>query len=272
MIRFIAGLIIVIIANSAVGQVPELAKLKRAAESGDPEAQYQYAQKCSAGGERRTWLLQAANQGHGTAQDQLAWELNWSLFATYFPTDPLRSSHLRSKSAQMRDALAWAALAADKGFGQSRLLLALAYANGYMVQTDLVEAYKWFLLSDRSSIAAGITRGQLKDRLLKTMPIEAVQAGERRAASYQPGQTASTIYRQLFLPLLKLNGTATMNGQTVSIINGKPAKPGEQVELSIEGTTIRLRVVRADKNSATVTLPPNREEIVLRTGGAVLSP
>jgi hypothetical protein len=272
MIRAIIALGVLLTAASAFCQVPELARLKRAAESGDAEAQYQYAQKFSAGGERRNWLLAAAKQGHGGAEDQLAWESNWHLFTTYFPADPLRSSHLRKNNAQMRDAIAWAALAADKGFPQSRLILAYAYANGYVVETDLVEAYKWLTLAKNLPLMASVSSGGLKDRLVKSMPLEAVRTAERNAAIYRPGQTLPTIYRQLIVPQLKLNGTAVINGQTVAIINGKRAKQGEQVELAIDGTTFLLRVVRTDKNSVTVTLPSISEEIVLRTGGAVLSP
>jgi hypothetical protein len=134
------------------------------------------------------------------------------------------------------------------------------------VQTDHVEAYKWLQLSSDLSLTAGITRNQLKDRLLKAMPLEAVQAGERRAAAYQPGQTPSTIYRQLFLPLLKLNGIVTRNGQTVALINGIQAKAGAQIDVVTDGTTIQLRVVRIETSSVVATLPPMTEEFVLRSG------
>ena len=251
-------------AGSAIGQVPDLALLKRAAESGNAEAQFRYAQTFSASSGRRDWLLAAANQGHGPAEDQLAWEMNWSLFSTHFPKEPLRSTHLRKNSAQMRDALAWAALAADKGFPRSRLLLAFAYANGYVVPADPLEAYKWLTLARDLPEIARISSGGLKERLIKSMSLEEVQAAERRAAAYRPGNTAPTIYRQIVLPSLKLNGTATMNGETVALINGKRIKPGEQVEVIADGVTIQLYLVSVERNAATITLPPMKEEFVLR--------
>jgi len=261
------ALVLAVFVSVARPDVPDLAKLKAAAEAGDVDAELAFAQHFPIGGaDWHRWLEAAVAQGDGRAEDELAWALNWSYFAVNFPNPAMRASHLKSNSARMRQALVLASSAADKGLGRSRLLLGMAFASGYLVNQDSAEAYKWLKLSQTGDIVANMTANQLRDRLLKEMPLSAVEEGDRRAAAYRPGSTANFVHAQLTLPLLKLTGLASAGGQRIAILNGAKLPAGEDTRLTVEGLSIAVHTVTVDQRAMVFCLPPDPQQYELRPG------
>jgi hypothetical protein len=251
--------------TTASADVPPLAKLKAAAEEGNSEAQYEFALKFGAGtAEWKQWLERSAAQGNGRAEDELAWALNWQNFAVNFPDERMRSSHLKTNSAAMRRALIYASSAADKGFPRSRMILGMAFANGYLVSRDQAEAYKWLKLSGSGGMFADVAVASPRDRLLKEMPLAAVQEGEKRANEYRPGTTPELIRTQLVLPLLKLTGLATMNGKRVALISGKKLIENQDTSIDVGGVSVVVRAISITEKEAVICLPPVAQRYVLR--------
>jgi hypothetical protein len=251
----------------ARADIPDLAKLKAAAEAGNMDAEFEFAHHFPIGGaEWRKWLEAGVAQGDGRADDELAWTLNWSYFAVSFPNPAMRASHLKSNRSRMREALVLASSAADKGFGRSRLLLGMAYANGYLLNQDSAEAYMWLKLAQSSDFTANFSASQLRDRLLKEMPLEGVEERERRAAAFQAGGTADLIRTQLTLPLLKLEGVATMGGQRVAILNRVKLRDGGDTRLNLDGLSILIHTIAVNQDSVIFCLPPASQRYEIRPG------
>jgi len=166
----------------------------------------------------------------------------------------------------MRQALIYASSAADKGFGRSRMILAMAYANGYFVQQDLVEAYKWIKLSQNGDITSDVVAASERDRLLKTMPLQQVKDGEARAANYRPGNTAHQIRNAMVVPCLKLAGIVTSDGEKLALVNGSRLKAGHEAQLNVEGLPVKVFCVSIDAKTAVICLPPDSTKITLRPG------
>ena len=254
-----------VLSLSARADVPALAKLKAAAETGNPQAQYQFAKSFGVGGaEWRQWLNAAAVQDYGPAEDELAWSLNWSNFATNFSDPRMRSAHLKQRGSRMRQALIFASAAADKGFGRSRLLLAMAFAHGYLVPPDRVEAYYWMKLSEPPDLMANISKNHLRDELLKTMPLADVERAEARAAKIRPAATAVRIRNAMILPGLKLTGLFASGDRHVAVVNGTKLVSDQNAELSVDGVSFTVRCLCIDEKSALIELLPDGSQILLR--------
>ena len=156
------------------------------------------------------------------------------------------------------------ASAADKGFSRSRVLLGMAFANGYLVPRDQAEAYKWLKLAPTGGFMTDIAAGPVRDRLLKETPLASIQEGERRAINYWPGFTLIQIRSQLVLPLLKLTGLATMNGKRIALIGGKKLSENEDTRVELGGLSITLRAISISEKQVVICLPPNPQQYVLR--------
>jgi hypothetical protein len=258
----------------ARAEVPELAKIKAAAEAGDPEAQFTFAKSFGAlSSEWRRWLTESADQGYGPAEDELAWTPQGFNFSIPYTEPKQRAYHLNSNKPNIKEALLRASSAADKGFRRSRMLLAHAYANGYFVPTDRVEAYKWVTLAGGDDLFAGITSSGLKSTLVKIMPLSDVQAGEALAKTYQPGKTVMQVRNAVIIPNLKLTGLASTGTERIAIINGTRFVAGKNVQLNIDGLSVSVRCVSVDEKAAVISLPPDNKPITLRQGiAAVVSP
>ena len=111
-----------------------------------------------------------------------------------------------------------------------------------------------------SDIAASGTR----DRLLKEMPMNAVEEGERKAAKYKPGSAGSLIRAQLVLPLIKLTRLASIGGTVVAIINGKRCRVGEDVSINFDGLSAVVHIQGIDSGGVTFSLPPGGQPYVIR--------
>ena len=137
---------------------------KKAAESGDPEAQVDVGMTYRFGrgvprdnAEAAKWFRLAADQGNATAQA--------SLGSMYALGDGLPRDYVEAGK--------WYRLAAEQGNTASWAFMAEMYKNGFGVDQDLIEAYAWysasemtkggspFASSNRENIEAKLTADQL---------------------------------------------------------------------------------------------------------------
>jgi hypothetical protein len=248
---------------SAAGvEASALAQTKAAAEAGDAEAQYTLAKTFGAGADWDRWMTAAAAQGYGPAEDELAWTPHWPFFSN---SDPKVIEHvIKSRGPEMRRALVLASSAADKGFAQSRELLALAYANGVLVPQDRVEAYKWFRLVKMAKDTP--SESSPTDELVRALTLVEVQEAEARIASYQPGSTVIQIRDALIVPNLKLSGIVSKGGTYVADVNGTRLSPGESATLGVEGVAVTFECIEADAESVVFTLPPDKRRMIIEPG------
>ena len=142
----------------------DFTSLKKAAESGDAEAQLEVGMTYRFGrgvprdnAEAAKWFRLAADQGNATAQA--------SLGSMYALGDGLPGDYVEAGK--------WYRLAAEQGNTASWTFMAEMYKNGYGVDQDLIEAYAWynasemmkggspFASSNRENIEAKLTADQL---------------------------------------------------------------------------------------------------------------
>jgi len=112
-----------------------LENLQKAANNGDPEAQYQLGQKCEFGHDlpldhpsAAAWYRKAAEQGHTSAQYALA----------------LLYEHGRGVGQDFEEAFRWYHTAAEKGDAWAQNNLGFLYSHGKGVNADPVEAIRWY--------------------------------------------------------------------------------------------------------------------------------
>ena len=177
----ILTLALALVAMSAWAQtpIPPLAKIKIAADAGDPVAQDKMAEWD--GANREMWYRKSAGQGYAHAQGQLG-EL---LF--------LRSQlTLRVKpeihAALGEETIKWATLAATQGDKQGQATLARIYLEGKLTKQDLIEAYKWGDLSARNSSTEFIvfTGNSSRDAAILGMKADQIHEAQKRVAAFVP--------------------------------------------------------------------------------------
>lgn len=247
--------------------VPALARTKAAAEAGDPAAQFEFAKAFGAGSpDRDKWLKASAAQDYGPAEDELAWARHWSDFATTFSQPTMRASHLQRCASAMKEALIYASTAADKGFSHSRLLLALAFAHGYIVPQDQIEAYYWLKLAGEPDLLSMYPHSQLKTELLKTMDIEAVKKAEALAATKAPVGTAMRIRNLVVLPELKLTGLFSRGDKRIAVISGTQFRVQQSACVTIGKISVTCRCIALDERSVTILLGRENTLVLLRMG------
>lgn len=130
--KFICACLLVILpAGLAAGEDKELKAIRKAANKGDADAQYQLARAyieemtddAGKGNRKATmWLRKAAEQGHNEAQ--------FDLGAQYDPDDPAR-------------ALEWYLKAAEGGNKEAPYFIGLLYYENKSVR-DYAKAAEWF--------------------------------------------------------------------------------------------------------------------------------
>ena len=123
----------------------ELNELRRRADEGCPEAQYELGWRFSAGqgveqndAEALKWLHKAAEQGHDKSQNVLG-----AMYATGHGGAPQDDV----------EAAKWFGMAADQGLAQAQHSLGAMYYYGSGVLQDYTEAVKWFGMAADQGLA-----------------------------------------------------------------------------------------------------------------------
>ena len=196
---------------------------RQAAEQGNPRAQNNLGALYSNGqrvpqryGEAAKWYRKAAEQGHiiaavnlgymyesgrGVAQDY-AQAVRWYRVAaeTGYPPAQFNVGLAYGKGLSVpkdsAKAAEWFERAADQGLPQAQMQLAQMLATGEGVPKNKVQAYMWLTVVVRTSfvsdIRASVEATQLRGQLEKTMTVDQIREGERRAASWKPTGASTT--------------------------------------------------------------------------------
>ncbi len=132
----------------AQADLPELAKVKAAAESGDAAAQEKLAEQFQNHGDPAqaiNWYRKAAVRNSIGAQSKLG-----NLLLIRY------EMHVDDAKPQVRaqiggEAYKWISQAANEGDRASQVQMAKLYFDGFLVQKNLIVAYKWAELAARGS-------------------------------------------------------------------------------------------------------------------------
>ena len=170
--------VLLLLAGTAFGQVPDFKETKDRAEQGDAEAQYNLAVMYDMGlgapknySESGKWYAKAAGQGIAEAQFQLG--------VRYY-------EHAKKAKDNYVKAFSWFYKAALQGMAEAQYNVALMYQLGRGVPTNRVEAYKWYIIS----AAQGYTKSlAARENLAGDLPQKDISEGERRAAAFEPKRT-----------------------------------------------------------------------------------
>ena len=172
------SIVLLLLAATAFGQLPDFKETKERAEQGDAEAQYNLAVMYDMGvgapknySESGKWYAKAAAQGIAEAQFQLG--------VRYY-------EHAKQAKDNYVKAFSWFYKAALQGMAEAQYNVALMYQLGRGVPTNRVEAYKWYIVS----AAQGYTKSlAARENLAGDLPQKDVAEGERRATAFEPKRT-----------------------------------------------------------------------------------
>ncbi len=184
--KIIGFIIIVLLAATtfAESNLPDLAKIKIAAEAGDAEAQDKLAERYIAHmdtAQAIVWYRKAAAQNYVHAQGRLG---NLLLMRFEMHTD----AKPEARAAVGVEAHKWIVLAANAGDTQAEADLAGLYLKGSLVKQDFVEAYKWGELASRGSpFAPSAYAGKsVRDAAILKLDTAQINEAQKRVNSFVP--------------------------------------------------------------------------------------
>ncbi len=196
------------------------------AERGDAKAQFALGRHYETGlgvaldpGTARQWYLRAADRGFPKAQYRLGrfYEngvgvrqdfqkaAQWYRLAAKTGDDPEAQFALgqlyflgRGLAQSYPVAVDWFAKAAQKGHGAAQFLMGSVYIEGWAMNPDPVEAYKWYTLAlPKTEEIKAVNRKYdpvaARTRLAKKMSRNQIERAERLAASWRPARFAISL-------------------------------------------------------------------------------
>ena len=181
------GFIIIVLwaATSFAGSdLPDLAKIKIAAEAGDAEAQDKLAERYIAHmdtAQAIVWYRKAAAQNYVHAQGRLG-NLLLVRYEMHIDTKP------EIRGAVAGEACKWIILASNAGDTQAEADLAGLYLKGSLVKQDFVEAYNWGELAARGSPFApqAYAGKSVRDAAILKLDTEQIKEAQKRVNSFVP--------------------------------------------------------------------------------------
>ena len=230
----------------AQGSPPDLPKLKAAAGTGDPQAQFEYARTLPAahGAEQLDWFYRAARAGYAPAQEALG-----SHFASAALARPTQ------RTTDLRESVRWSSRAAFAGIYTAQLRIAQFYRQGEALPRDLISAYIWMRLGVNRSPYAIIYQGSF-DQLRSEMTPAQRDEAEERLHKFQLKVTAglNPVEADLIFTQLHLDAAPAAPGAPQAVINGVPFASGETKELKLDGESVRLACFSINEKSVLVSL------------------
>lgn len=242
--------------------LPDLVRMKMAAESGDRVAQFEYGRRLSFGNQKEQfdWLLKSANQGYAPAQDAVA----EALHLRYIP-DP------KKKRSAEREAAAWASRAAYQGFASAQARLGQYYDQGVGVRKDPVKAYMWTQIAVQTASISNPVVGNMvyqanRDSLIKRTSTEDILEGQRLAAAFRAenylGMTP--VEADLAFAELKLSAIYKLKGYQSAVLNNVRFGVGETKEIKLDDHSITLTCVGIEEKAARFAIARTTFSTVLR--------
>jgi hypothetical protein len=177
------------LAANAQLDLPDLAKIKIAAEAGDAEAQDKLAEKFRSHGDTAqaiVWYRKAAAQNYVHAQGKLG-NILLMRYEMHLDTKP------EVRGAVAIEARKWITLAANAGDKPAQADLAQLCLKGSLVRLDYVEAYKWSELAAQGSPfePSSITGKSVRDSAILKMNAAQIEEARKRANSFVPQPAAA---------------------------------------------------------------------------------
>lgn len=239
--------------------LPDLAKLKLAAESGDPVAQFDYGRRISSTNrnEQEEWYQRSADQGYAPAQDAVGAHYTWPL-----------SSKPKERLAMNREAVRWTSRAAFQGYPAAQLRLSRFYIQGTGVAADPVAAYMWaqIVLDNPNSSSGERTMANLnRDSLIANTTLENIREGQRRAASFAYPARASfnPIEVELLVAQLKLIGIFHQGDQTSAAVNNVRFYIGDSKEVKVDEHVLQVTCISIQPKSAQFRIAGTDTDVML---------
>lgn len=232
---------------------PPLARIKAAAEAGDPIAQDKFAEQFIMQIDTKQaefWYRKAAAQGYGHAQGKLGnMLLNRSRMTI--------NRTAKECAALGEEAVHWATLAATQGDKRGQADLADIYLDGKLVKPDLVEAFKWGDLAARGSMidTATITGRSTRDAAILKMSPEQVAEAQRRVAAFAPHMAGlDDLPEPSWVKQIKLSGLSGPSNRRLALITGTTFSPGETASVKVAGKSVKVRCLEIRKKSVLVVI------------------
>ena len=240
------GFAIAIAGGTRAAADPDLARLKAAADAGDPQAQYDFARSLPASDAagQLVWFERSARAGFAPAQEALG-----SHYAS------VAQEAKAARATLLRESARWSSRAAYAGIYTAQLRIAQFYRTGEVLPRDLVAALLWMQTGINQSPFGVIYQGTLEQLRAAMTPAERADAEEQlKRFRPKPITGMNPIEADLILFQLHLGGTATEGGVTRVRINDVAFGSGETKELKLDGETVRLTCFSIDEKSVLVSL------------------
>jgi hypothetical protein len=215
-------------------QLPDLAKLRLAAEKGEAVAQFEYGQtfqKRSNFPAATEWYRKAAEQGHLEAQ--------WRLADILSKGKPAGGESAQAVPKSPDEAIKWVIIAAHQGHPTAQLAMGENYQRGLAFKQDYVEAYKWYRLA--SSKERYVVRSYL-DPLILNMTTDQIAEGESRAGAFVPHRAMPKEFPEpRYVQDIKLRGVSGSREKRVAIINDGTFEKGEEASVKVGERGIKVK-------------------------------
>lgn len=252
-----AALLLTAATRTLAANPPDLAQLKRAAESGDAAAQLDYGARLSNQKEQFAWYLRAAEQGYASAQDAVG-----SHYESVYLFDA------KKRPASIHEAVRWTSRAAYQGLPAAQMRLSKFFETGAGVGRDPVIACMWMQLAldnPHATFGERMMANMKRDRLIAHTSPENIAEGERLAGEFtypKSGQLNPIEVRLLVdgLTLAELyrrneNASVTVNRQFFTI--------GESKEVNVDDHSVALTCLAIATRSARFKVGGTDSQITL---------
>lgn len=245
-VKYLCVLLIVGSVALAQSALPELARLKLAAEAGDARAQHTYAQRIMHSNSKESfeYNLKSANQGFGPAEDMVG--------AHYLSKAPY---NVKERAKMERLGARYASRAAFKGIPNAQANLSECYDRGTGVPRNPARAYAWMAIAARptsgaNSIFIAGYRSRL-DQLVARTPSSAIAEGQKLADAFRPGGSGmNSVEADILVAQMKINAIILVRGAKTVVVNQTRVPEGETNTLTLDGETVSLRCISVGTRSA----------------------
>ncbi len=232
------------------GALPELARLKLAAEAGDPKAQHTYAQRIMLSNAKESFEfnLKSANQGYGPAEAIVG--AHYLSKAPYEVKERANTERLGARSASR---------AAFKGIPSAQANLSECYERGVAVPKNPALAYAWMAIAARPAKGANAIsttgyRARL-DQLVARTPSGSIAEGQKIADAFRIGSAGmNTVEADVLVAQMKINAIILVRGAKAVVVNQTRFPEGETKTLTLDGETVSLRCLAVEAKSAKLQL------------------
>jgi hypothetical protein len=228
-------------------QLPDLAKIKAAAEGGDAQAQdklgdnYEGRFNYSAAAE---WYRKAAEQGVSHAQ--------WRLGKMLLDGKPKFAEGSVPVPKAAGEGLKWILLAANQGQEGAQCDLGYFYDKGYGVKQDYAESYKWYKLGTQKN---GLLGSMKLDPVILKMSQQQIQEGEKRAKGFTPHRTTKEeLPEPQYVKDIVLKSISGPPDRRLALINNQTLGKGETGKIKAGQKTVTVKCLEIRERSVVVQI------------------